>query len=86
MTDNLRNVVLAMTALLMLVTVGTLLQNETQRTHSEEISFSQLLNEVEQGHAPLTELLKPDGCRAPPRSSHRAAGARHHQHLARASG
>ena len=26
--------------------------------------------------APLTELLKPDGCRAPPRSSHRAAGAR----------
>jgi hypothetical protein len=36
--------------------------------------------------APLTELLKPDGCRAPPRSSHRAAGARHHQHLARASG
>ena len=36
--------------------------------------------------APLTELLKPDGCRAPPRSSHRAAGARHHQRLARASG
>ena len=36
--------------------------------------------------APLTELLKPDGCRAPPRSSHRAAGARNHQHLARASG
>ena len=34
----------------------------------------------------LTELLKPYGCRAPPRSSHRAAGARHHQHLARASG
>ena len=36
--------------------------------------------------APLTELLKPDGCRAPPRSSHRAAGVRHHQRLARASG
>ena len=36
--------------------------------------------------APLTELLKPDGCRAPPRSSRRAAGARHHQRLARASG
>ena len=36
--------------------------------------------------APLTELLKPDGCRAPPRSSHRAAGARHHQRLARARG
>ena len=34
--------------------------------------------------APLTELLKPDGCRAPPRGSHRAAGARHHQRLARA--
>ena len=33
--------------------------------------------------SPLTELLKPDGCRAPPRSSHRAAGARHHQRLAR---
>src|SRR5271170_5884241 len=36
--------------------------------------------------APLTELLKPDCCRAPPRSSHRAAGARHHQRLALASG
>ena len=36
--------------------------------------------------SPLTELLKPDGCRAPPRSSHRAAGARHHHRLARASG
>ena len=36
--------------------------------------------------APLTELLKPDGCRAPPRSSHRAAVARNHQHLALASG
>ena len=36
--------------------------------------------------APLTELLKPDGCRAPPRSSHRAAGARNHQRLALASG
>src|SRR5580658_1514379 len=36
--------------------------------------------------APLTELLKPDGCRAPPRSSHRAAGARNHLHLALASG
>jgi hypothetical protein len=35
---------------------------------------------------PLTELLKPDCCRAPPRTSHRAAGARHHQRLARASG
>ena len=34
--------------------------------------------------APLTELLKPDGCRAPPRSSHRAAGTRNHRHLARA--
>ncbi len=32
--------------------------------------------------APLTELLKPDGCRAPPRSSHRAAGARQHQRRA----
>ena len=36
--------------------------------------------------APSPQLLKPDGCRAPPRSSHRAAGARDHQHLARASG
>ena len=36
--------------------------------------------------APSPQLLKPDGCRAPPRSSHRAAGARHHQRLARASG
>ena len=36
--------------------------------------------------APSPQLLKPDGCRAPPRSLHRAAGARHHQRLARASG
>ena len=34
--------------------------------------------------SPLTELLKPDGCRAPPRSSHRAAGGHDHQRLARA--
>ena len=39
-----------------------------------------MVNEDERG----TELLKPDCCRAPPRSSHRAAGARHHQRLARA--
>ena len=31
-------------------------------------------------------LVSSYGCRAPPRSSHRAAGARHHQRLARASG
>ena len=36
--------------------------------------------------APLTELLKPDGCRAPPPSSRRAASARHHQRLARTRG
>ena len=36
--------------------------------------------------APSPQLLKSYGCRAPPRSSHRAAGARHHQRLARASG
>jgi hypothetical protein len=35
---------------------------------------------------PSPQLLKPDGCRAPPRSSHRAAGACHHQRLARARG
>jgi cell division protease FtsH len=50
MTDNLRNFAVAVTALLMLVTVATLLQNQTQHTNSDEISFSQLLNEVEQGH------------------------------------
>ncbi len=36
--------------------------------------------------APLTAVVETGGCRAPPRSSHRAAGARHHQRLARASG
>ncbi len=35
---------------------------------------------------PPHRIVEPDGCRAPPRSSHRAAGARHHQRLARASG
>ncbi len=50
------------------------------------IDDRQLLGERRVAETPLTELLKPDGCRAPPPSSRRAAGARHHQRLARASG
>src|SRR5580704_4843035 len=38
------------------------------------ISASRARGVTEKVSATLTELLKPDGCRAPPRSSHRAAG------------
>jgi hypothetical protein len=36
--------------------------------------------------SPSPAVVEMGCCRAPPRSSHRAAGARHHQRLARASG
>ena len=60
-------------------------------TRRRSLGIAASKTKLEQGRlvsneSPFTELLKPDGCRAPPRSLHRAAGARDHQRLARASG
>jgi cell division protease FtsH len=49
MNANLRNFALWVIIVLLLLALFTLFQNPTQRTQSQEISFSQLLNEVEQG-------------------------------------
>src|SRR6201991_381150 len=49
MNANLRNFALWVIIVLLLLALFTLFQNPSQRTQSQEISFSQLLNEVEQG-------------------------------------
>src|SRR5437588_2210507 len=49
MNANLRNFALWVIIVLLLLALFTLFQNPGQRTQSQEISFSQLLNEVDQG-------------------------------------
>src|SRR6266480_4811025 len=49
MNANLRNFALWVIIVLLLLALFTLFQNPGQRTTSTDISFSQLLNEVEQG-------------------------------------
>ena len=49
MNANLRNFALWVIIVLLLLALFTLFQIPAQRTQSQEISFSQLLNEVEQG-------------------------------------
>ena len=49
MNANLRNLALWVIIVLLLLALFTLFQNPGQRTVSQDISFSQLLNEVEQG-------------------------------------
>src|SRR6266508_545146 len=49
MNANLRNFALWVIIVLLLLAVFTLFQNPGQRTTSQDISFSQLLNEVDQG-------------------------------------
>src|SRR3984893_10931815 len=49
MNANLRNFALWVIIVLLLLALFTLFQNPGQRTTSQDISFSQLLNEVEQG-------------------------------------
>src|SRR5215203_4996248 len=49
MNANLRNFALWVIIVLLLLALFTLFQNPGQRTTSEDISFSQLLNEVDQG-------------------------------------
>ncbi|HET7681327.1 MAG TPA: ATP-dependent metallopeptidase FtsH/Yme1/Tma family protein, partial [Xanthobacteraceae bacterium] len=49
MNANLRNFALWVIIVLLLLALFTLFQNPSQRTASQDISFSQLLNEVDQG-------------------------------------
>ena len=49
MNANLRNFALWVIIVLLLLALFTLFQNPSQRTTSQDISFSQLLNEVDQG-------------------------------------
>jgi len=50
MNANLRNFALWVIIVLLLLALFTLFQNPSQRTSSQDISFSQLLSEVDQGH------------------------------------
>src|SRR5579872_1905358 len=50
MNANLRNFALWVIIVLLLLALFTLFQNPGQRTNAQDISFSQLLNEVDQGH------------------------------------
>src|SRR5215510_7549387 len=50
MNANLRNFALWVIIVLLLLALFTLFQNPGQRTSSQDISFSQLLSEVDQGH------------------------------------
>src|SRR2546429_5085508 len=49
MNANLRNFALWVIIVLLLLALFTLFQNPGQRTNTQDISFSQLLNEVDQG-------------------------------------
>ncbi len=50
MNANLRNFALWVIIVLLLLALFTLFQNPSQRTSAQDISFSQLLSEVDQGH------------------------------------
>jgi len=50
MNANLRNFALWVIIVLLLLALFTLFQNPGQRASSQDISFSQLLTEVDQGH------------------------------------
>ena len=50
MNANLRNFALWVIIVLLLLALFTLFQNPGQRTSAQDISFSQLLSEVDQGH------------------------------------
>jgi cell division protease FtsH len=50
MNPNFRNFALWVIIILLVVAVVTLVQGPGQRVPSQDIAFSQLLNEVDQGH------------------------------------
>src|SRR3990170_3167506 len=60
MNANLRNLALWVIIVLLLLALFTLFQNPSQRTTSQDISFSQLLNEVEQGRVRDVLIQGPD--------------------------
>ena len=60
MNANLRNFALWVIIVLLLLALFTLFQNPSQRTASQDISFSQLLNEVEQGRVRDVLIQGPD--------------------------
>jgi cell division protease FtsH len=60
MNANLRNFALWVIIVLLLLALFTLFQNPGQRTQSQEISFSQLLNEVDQGRVRDVLIQGPD--------------------------
>src|SRR5262249_21105649 len=60
MNANLRNFALWVIIVLLLLALFTLFQNPGQRTQSQEISFSQLLNEVEAGRVRDVTIQGPE--------------------------
>src|SRR5881227_1929365 len=60
MNANLRNFALWVIIVLLLLALFTLFQNPGQRTSSQDISFSQLLSEVDQGHVRDVVIQGPD--------------------------
>ncbi len=60
MNANLRNFALWVIIVLLLLALFTLFQNPGQRTTSQDISFSQLLNEVDQGRVRDVLIQGPD--------------------------
>src|SRR6186713_586634 len=60
MNANLRNFALWVIIVLLLLALFTLFQNPSQRTTSQDISFSQLLNEVDQGRVRDVLIQGPD--------------------------
>jgi cell division protease FtsH len=60
MNANLRNFALWVIIVLLLLALFTLFQNPGQRTASQDISFSQLLSEVDQGRVRDVVIQGPD--------------------------
>ena len=60
MNANFRNFALWVIIVLLLLALFTLFQNPSQRTTSQDISFSQLLNEVDQGRVRDVKIQGPD--------------------------
>src|SRR5581483_2192913 len=60
MNANLRNFALWVIIVLLLLALFTLFQNPSQRTSSTDISFSQLLSEVDQGHVKDVVIQGPE--------------------------
>ena len=60
MNANLRNFALWVIIVLLLLALFTLFQNPSQRSSSQDISFSQLLTEVDQGHVREVVLQGPE--------------------------